>query len=79
MTLSPKDGFGHTFWMAGQAGGHAITKSLPNARPYIADGHHAALGCHGGCEKAKQTPITVVVMKRRIIMAVCFPANQLTY
>lgn len=75
------DGFGHHFWLIGDASDMKRITELFAAMPslYIADGHHrSAAAALVGAEKAKQNPNHKGDEEYNFFMAVCFPDNQLT-
>lgn len=75
------DGFGHHFWLIGDASDIKRITELFAAMPslYIADGHHrSAAAALVGAEKAKQNPNHKGDEEYNFFMAVCFPDNQLT-
>ena len=79
--IAPGDGFGHSFWVIDKEEDiKAITKAF-EAMPalYIADGHHrSAAAALVGAEKAQQNAKHEGNEEDNYVMAVCFPANQLT-
>lgn len=79
--IAPIDGFRHQFWIIDRAEDmQAITgrfARMPHL--YIADGHHrTAAAALVGAEKAKANPHHTGNEEYNYLMAVCFPASQLT-
>lgn len=79
--IAPVDGFRHQFWLVDNADDQAaITRRfalMPHL--YIADGHHrTAAAALVGVEKAKANPAHTGNEEYNYLMAVCFPASQLT-
>jgi uncharacterized protein (DUF1015 family) len=79
--VTSPDGFGHTFWLIGDAADIARITELFARIPamYIADGHHrSAAAALVGDEKARQNPAHRGDEEYNYFMAACFPASQLT-
>lgn len=79
--VAPVDGFRHQFWLVGDASDQAAITSRFALMPhlYIADGHHrTAAAALVGAEKAKANPAHTGREEYNYLMAVCFPASQLT-
>ena len=79
--IAPVDGFRHQFWIIDKEEDiTAVTERfalMPHL--YIADGHHrTAAAALVGAEKAKANPAHTGTEEYNYIMAVCFPASQLT-
>jgi len=79
--IAPVDGFRHQFWLVDDDGDQdAITRCFARIpHLYIADGHHrTAAAALVGVEKAKANPHHTGNEEYNYLMAVCFPASQLT-
>lgn len=79
--IAPVDGFRHQFWVVeGEDDLRAITERFARMpHLYIADGHHrTAAAALVGAEKAKANPHHTGKEEYNYLMAVCFPASQLT-
>ena len=79
--IAPIDGFRHQFWIIDRAEDmQAITERFAlMSHLYIADGHHrTAAAALVGAEKAKANPNHTGDEEYNYLMAVCFPASQLT-
>ena len=79
--IAPVDGFRHQFWLVeGEDDLRAITERFARMpHLYIADGHHrTAATALVGAEKAKANPHHTGKEEYNYLMAVCFPASQLT-
>ena len=79
--IAPIDGFRHQFWVISDDGDiQTVTKEFAKMPSlYIADGHHrSAAAALVGAEKAKQNPRHTGKEEYNYVMAVCFPASQLT-
>lgn len=79
--IAPVDGFRHQFWLVDDDGDQdAITRCFARIpHLYIADGHHrTAAAALVGAEKAKANPHHTGSEEYNYLMAVCFPASQLT-
>ena len=79
--IAPVDGFRHQFWIIDKEEDiTAVTERfalMPHL--YIADGHHrTAAAALVGAEKAKANPAHTGTEEYNYLMAVCFPASQLT-
>ena len=79
--IAPVDGFRHQFWIIDKEEDiSAVTERfalMPHL--YIADGHHrTAAAALVGAEKAKANPAHTGTEEYNYLMAVCFPASQLT-
>ena len=79
--IAPVDGFRHQFWIIDKEEDiTAVTERfalMPHL--YIADGHHrTAAAALVGAEKAKANPAHTGTEVYNYLMAVCFPASQLT-
>ena len=79
--IAPVDGFRHQFWIIDKEEDiTAVTERfalMPHL--YIADGHHrTAAAALVGAEKAKPNPAHTGTEEYNYLMAVCFPASQLT-
>ncbi|MCI7143063.1 MAG: DUF1015 domain-containing protein [Paraprevotella sp.] len=79
--IAPVDGFRHQFWIIDKEEDiTAVTERfalMPHL--YIADGHHrTAAAALVGTEKAKANPAHTGTEEYNYLMAVCFPASQLT-
>ena len=79
--IAPVDGFRHQFWIIDKEEDiTAVTERfalMPHL--YIADGHHrTAAAALVGAEKAKANPAHTGPEEYNYLMAVCFPASQLT-
>ncbi|MDD6824091.1 MAG: DUF1015 domain-containing protein [Paraprevotella sp.] len=79
--IAPVDGFRHQFWIIDKKEDiTAVTERfalMPHL--YIADGHHrTAAAALVGAEKAKANPAHTGTEEYNYLMAVCFPASQLT-
>ena len=79
--IAPVDGFRHQFWIIDKEEDiTAVTERfalMPHL--YIADGHHrTAAAALVGAEKAKANPTHTGTEEYNYLMAVCFPASQLT-
>ncbi|MDD6125321.1 MAG: DUF1015 domain-containing protein [Paraprevotella sp.] len=79
--IAPVDGFRHQFWIIDKEEDiTAVTERfalMPHL--YIADGHHrTAAAALVGAEKAKVNPAHTGTEEYNYLMAVCFPASQLT-
>ena len=79
--IAPVDGFRHQFWIIDKEEDiTAVTERfalMPHL--YIADGHHrTAAAALVGAEKAKANPAHTGSEEYNYLMAVCFPASQLT-
>ena len=79
--IAPVDGFRHQFWIIDKEDDiTAVTERfalMPHL--YIADGHHrTAAAALVGAEKAKANPAHTGTEEYNYLMAVCFPASQLT-
>ncbi|MGN0234075.1 MAG: DUF1015 domain-containing protein [Bacteroidaceae bacterium] len=79
--FAPVDGFRHQFWIIdNEEDIRAVTTrfaQMPHL--YIADGHHrTAAAALVGAEKAKTNPAHTGDEEYNFLMAVCFPASQLT-
>ena len=79
--IAPVDGFRHQFWIIDKEEDiTAVTERfalMPHL--YIADGHHrTAAAALVGAEKAKANPEHTGTEEYNYLMAVCFPASQLT-
>ena len=79
--IAPVDGFRHQFWIIDKEEDiTAVTERfalMPHL--YIADGHHrTAAAALVGAEKAKANPVHTGTEEYNYLMAVCFPASQLT-
>ncbi len=79
--VAPVDGFRHQFWIIDKEEDiTAVTERfalMPHL--YIADGHHrTAAAALVGAEKAKANPAHTGTEEYNYLMAVCFPASQLT-
>ena len=79
--IAPVDGFRHQFWIIDKEEDiTAVTERfalMPHL--YIADGHHrTAAAALVGAEKAKANPAYTGTEEYNYLMAVCFPASQLT-
>ena len=75
------DGFRHTFWIINDDADIARITELFADIPalYIADGHHrSAAAALVGAEKAQNNPNHTGNEEYNYLMAVCFPASQLT-
>lgn len=79
--VAPIDGFRHQFWLVADASDQEAITSRFALMPhlYIADGHHrTAAAALVGAEKAKANPNHTGSEEYNYLMAVCFPASQLT-
>ena len=79
--IAPVDGFRHQLWIIDKEEDiTAVTERfalMPHL--YIADGHHrTAAAALVGAEKAKANPAHTGTEEYNYLMAVCFPASQLT-
>ena len=79
--IAPVDGFRHQFWIIDKEEDiTAVTERFAlMPQLYIADGHHrTAAAALVGAEKAKANPAHTGTEEYNYLMAVCFPASQLT-
>ena len=79
--IAPIDGFRHRLWIIDNKQDiKTITDEFEKMPAlYIADGHHrSAAAALVGAEKAKNNPLHKGDEEYNYIMAVCFPASQLT-
>lgn len=79
--IAPVDGFRHQFWIIDNEEDikTVTTQFAQMPHLYIADGHHrTAAAALVGAEKAKANPAHTGVEEYNYLMAVCFPASQLT-
>ncbi len=79
--IAPVDGFRHQFWLVDDDSDLAAVTQCFARMPhlYIADGHHrTAAAALVGAEKAKANPHHTGNEEYNYLMAVCFPASQLT-
>ena len=79
--IAPVDGFRHQFWIIDKEEDiTAVTERFAlMSHLYIADGHHrTAAAALVGAEKAKANPAHTGTEEYNYLMAVCFPASQLT-
>ena len=79
--IAPVDGFRHQFWIIDKEEDITTVTERFALMPhlYIADGHHrTAAAALVGAEKAKANPAHTGTEEYNYLMAVCFPASQLT-
>lgn len=79
--VAPEDGFRHRFWVINNSEDIAtITQEFAKMPAlYIADGHHrSAAAVRVADEKAKANPQNTGKEEYNFLMAVCFPASELT-
>ena len=79
--IAPVDGFRHQFWIIDKEEDITAVSERFTLMPhlYIADGHHrTAAAALVGAEKAKANPAHTGTEEYNYLMAVCFPASQLT-
>ena len=79
--IAPVDGFRHQFWIIDKEEDITAVTERFTLMPhlYIADGHHrTAAAALVGAEKAKANPAHTGTEEYNYLMAVCFPASQLT-
>ena len=79
--IAPVDGFRHQFWIIDKEEDISAVAERFALMPhlYIADGHHrTAAAALVGAEKAKANPAHTGTEEYNYLMAVCFPASQLT-
>lgn len=79
--IAPVDGFRHQFWLVDDVDDQKVITERFAQMPhlYIADGHHrTAAAALVGAEKAKANPHHTGNEEYNYLMAVCFPASQLT-
>lgn len=79
--IAPVDGFRHQFWIIDKEEDITSVTERFALMPhlYIADGHHrTAAAALVGAEKAKANPAHTGTEEYNYLMAVCFPASQLT-
>ncbi|MGB8492592.1 MAG: DUF1015 family protein [Bacteroidales bacterium] len=76
-----EDGFGHRFWVIGDAGTNSQVQTLFAGKvpfTYVADGHHrTAAAALVGKEKRDQNPAHTGDEEYNFFMSVLFPDNQL--
>ena len=79
--IAPVDGFRHQFWIIDKEEDITTVTERFALMPhlYIADGHHrTAAAALVGAEKAKANPAHTGTEEYNYLMAVCFPASQMT-
>ena len=79
-SFTDENGFGHRFWVIGEAENDRITALFRDEVDafYVADGHHrTAAAARVGAEKREQNPHHTGDEEYNYFMAVCFPESQL--